>query len=391
MKKGGYLIIDLLNHKLSDTPVIIEGVYNTIADNDEKMLLISGMMEDDILYDDMVGFAVPNGDVIEVTVGTKKLTITVDDEITISNAGGGGGGSVNVINSLTSDSTSDALSAKQGKVLKGLVDDKLPSNQGSENAGKYLKVADDGSVEYAAGGGGGSVSVIDNLTSDSSTDALSAKQGKALKTLIDTESGTRLSADATLEIEIDNINGSADPWENTKNYVKGDLVLYSSKLFMCISNNINQAPVEGTYWTRVSLGNFGGFQFRDNNGVAEYRKSGADTWSPFKSGGGGWTFDDIIHETNPQVGNPGTNALTYTHTGAATKCVILVNSQGNNTLGSDDVGASVYKNGQVLIPDYGKRGVSLYSLDISTGDAFSLATSNGGGSCFYYWQFFKEV
>lgn len=325
MKKGGYLIIDLLNHKLSDTPIIIEGIYNAIADNDEKMLLISGMMEDDILYDDMVGFAVPNDDVIEVTVGTKKLTITVDDEVTISNAGGG------------------------------------------------------------------SVTVIDNLTSNSSTDALSAKQGKALKALIDAEAGTRLTADATLEIEIDNINGSAEPWESTKNYVKGDLVLYSSKLFMCISNNINQAPAEGTYWTRVSLGNVGGFQFRDNNGVAEYRKSGADTWTPFKSGGGGWTFDDIIHETNPQVGNPGTNALTYTHTGAATKCVILVNSQGNNTLGSDDVGASVYKNGQVLSPDYGKRGVSLYSLDISTGDAFSLTTHNGGGSCFYYWQFFKEV
>lgn len=183
MKKGGYLIIDLLNHKLSDTPVIIEGIYNAIADNDEKMLLISGMMEDDILYDDMVGFAVPNDDVIEVTVGTKKLTITVDDEVTISNAGGGGGGSVNVVNSLTSDSTSDALSAKQGKVLKGLVDGKLPINQGSENAGKYMKVADDGSVEYAAGGGGGSISVIDNLTSDSSTDALSAKQGKVLKDL----------------------------------------------------------------------------------------------------------------------------------------------------------------------------------------------------------------
>lgn len=286
MKKGGYLIIDLLNHKLSDTPVIIEGIYNAIADNDEKMLLISGMMEDDILYDDMVGFAVPNDDVIEVTVGTKKLTITVDDEVTISNAGGGGGGSVNVVNSLTSDSTSDALSAKQGKVLKGLVDGKLPINQGSENAGKYMKVADDGSVEYAAGGGGGSISVIDNLTSDSSTDALSAKQGKALKTLIDTESGTRLSADVTLEIEIDNINASADPWDNSKAYVKGDLVLYSSKLFMCVTNNTNQAPAEGTYWTRVSLGNFGGFQFRDNNGVAEYRKSGADTWAPFRSGGG---------------------------------------------------------------------------------------------------------
>ena len=41
---------------------------------------------------------------------------------------GGGGGSINVVNNLTSNSTTDALSAKQGKVLKGLVDNLSKTN-----------------------------------------------------------------------------------------------------------------------------------------------------------------------------------------------------------------------------------------------------------------------
>lgn len=39
-----------------------------------------------------------------------------------------GGSSVNVINNLNSNSTTDALSAKQGKVLKGLIDDLSKTN-----------------------------------------------------------------------------------------------------------------------------------------------------------------------------------------------------------------------------------------------------------------------
>lgn len=67
---------------------------------------------------------------------------------------------VNVVDNLTSESTVDALSANQGRVLKGLIDN--------------------------ANG----VNVVDNLTSTSSTSALSAKQGKVLNdkiTALDSE------------------------------------------------------------------------------------------------------------------------------------------------------------------------------------------------------------
>lgn len=63
---------------------------------------------------------------------------------------------VNVIDELTSESTVDALSANQGRVLKGLID--------------------------SANG----VDVVNNLTSTSETSALSAYQGKVLNDKIDT-------------------------------------------------------------------------------------------------------------------------------------------------------------------------------------------------------------
>lgn len=61
-----------------------------------------------------------------------------------------------VIDALTSTEAGKALSAKQGKELKTLVDAKIPT-----------------------------VSIIDTLVSIDATKVLSAKQGKALKDLID--------------------------------------------------------------------------------------------------------------------------------------------------------------------------------------------------------------
>lgn len=43
-------------------------------------------------------------------------------------SGGGGGSPINVIDNLTSASSTDALSANQGRVLKGLVDDKVDAS-----------------------------------------------------------------------------------------------------------------------------------------------------------------------------------------------------------------------------------------------------------------------
>ncbi len=82
-----------------------------------------------------------------------------------------GANKTTVINALNSDSATSALSAAQGKALDGKI----------TSAKAELQQAIDAKPNTP---------VVDNLTSDSTTSALSAKQGKALKTLIDNKPGT---------------------------------------------------------------------------------------------------------------------------------------------------------------------------------------------------------
>jgi hypothetical protein len=124
-----------------------------------------------------------------------------------------------IVDMLTDESTSSALSANQGKVLKGLVDaatvtvvDVLNSTSTtsalSANQGKFLKTLVDAvstvivrdvltstsSADALSANQGkvlndlitsSAVTVVDVLDSTSTSDALSAKQGKSLKTLVD--------------------------------------------------------------------------------------------------------------------------------------------------------------------------------------------------------------
>lgn len=74
-----------------------------------------------------------------VYVCTKSGGASVPDpaewDYVMTLVGGGGGGSINVIDSLTSTSSTDALSANQGRVLKGLVDGKASSDPPFVEAG----------------------------------------------------------------------------------------------------------------------------------------------------------------------------------------------------------------------------------------------------------------
>ncbi len=86
-----------------------------------------------------------------------------------------------VQNNLTSTSTTDALSAYQGYLLSnrvvpagGTANQVLAKNSATDNDLKWLTLP----------------SVVDNLTSTSTTDVLSAKQGKVLKDLVDTKVNT---------------------------------------------------------------------------------------------------------------------------------------------------------------------------------------------------------
>ena len=98
---------------------------------------------------------------------------------------------VGIVDNLTSTSNTAALSANQGRVLNGLitsskvtVENNLTStsavNALSANQGRILN----GLITS------NKVSVVNNLTSTSTTAALSAAQGKQLKSLIDAKQGS---------------------------------------------------------------------------------------------------------------------------------------------------------------------------------------------------------
>ena len=90
------------------------------------------------------------------------------------------GTNITVEDSLTSDSTTSALSAKQGKALKALIDAKKAyDGLDNQNPNAFLS-ANQGYVLNSK-----IPSVVDTLTSTSTTSALSAKQGKELKALVD--------------------------------------------------------------------------------------------------------------------------------------------------------------------------------------------------------------
>ena len=99
-----------------------------------------------------------------------------------------------VINDLVSNSTTDALSAEQGRILKELVDGK--SDVSVEIINNLTSTRSDAALSAAQGKelksliDKNKVNVINNLTSTSTTDALSAKQGKELKALIDKKQDT---------------------------------------------------------------------------------------------------------------------------------------------------------------------------------------------------------
>lgn len=131
----------------------------------------------------------------------------------------GGGSSINVVDNLTTDSGTDALSARQGMLLNNGIElinalieqgsfleiaqvkgnstlqlnDFIPNSEGTLEIpiatvnglglvrpdGTTITV-NNGVLTVIGGGGGGSVNVINNLNSTSTTDALSANMGREL-------------------------------------------------------------------------------------------------------------------------------------------------------------------------------------------------------------------
>lgn len=118
-----------------------------------------------------------------VTEDKSNLVNAINEAYAHGGGGGGGGGSTIVVNNLTSTSTTAALSANQGRLLN---ENKIEKGGLKTINGQSLEGS--GNIEIQGGGGSSvkpSTEVIDNLTSSSTTSALSANQGKVLKTALD--------------------------------------------------------------------------------------------------------------------------------------------------------------------------------------------------------------
>lgn len=111
---------------------------------------------------------------------TKEALNNMENGIEAAHQNSGGTGSAAIVDNLNSDSSTSALSAKQGKALNN----KIPTKSIVEGGKLYLAKEDgtklDSGTELPAGGS--TIEVVNNLESDSTTAALSAAQGKVLNT-----------------------------------------------------------------------------------------------------------------------------------------------------------------------------------------------------------------
>lgn len=111
---------------------------------------------------------------------TKEALNNMENGIEAAHQNSGGTGSAAIVDNLNSDSSTSALSAKQGKALNN----KIPTKSIVEGGKIYLAKEDgtklDSGTELPVGGS--TIEVVNNLESDSTTAALSAAQGKALNT-----------------------------------------------------------------------------------------------------------------------------------------------------------------------------------------------------------------
>lgn len=111
---------------------------------------------------------------------TKEALNNMENGIEAAHQNSGGTGSAAIVDNLNSDSSTSALSAKQGKALNN----KIPTKSIVEGGKIYLAKEDgtklDSGTELPVGGS--TIEVVNNLESDSTTAALSAAQGKVLNT-----------------------------------------------------------------------------------------------------------------------------------------------------------------------------------------------------------------
>ncbi len=188
---------------------------------------------------DWTEMASPDGAVTSVNTKTGDVVIGISDIATLQGELDGKLTSSDIIDNITSDNTDKALSAKQGKELKALIDAKvttadladiatsgsyndltdLPANLDTDASddfdGSFNSLTDvpanldtDASDDLSTG------DIINNLTAGGTAKALSAEQGKILKGLlddkVDKEAGKGLSDNNYTDAEKTKLAGAEE-------------------------------------------------------------------------------------------------------------------------------------------------------------------------------------
>lgn len=138
-----------------------------------------------------------------------------------------------VIDNLTSTSTEDALSANQGKVLN---ESKLPINNPT-----FTGILTNRSASSNFSGVTISGTSIKVESTNPSTQYTTISQSG-----VSTSSGHSLTSKADSGI-------IANTFDVDATYSIGDICYYNRKLWRCLITCTGQTPTEGTYWTQIVL------------------------------------------------------------------------------------------------------------------------------------------
>lgn len=142
---------------------------------------------------------------------------------------------VEIIDNLLSESPDKALSAKQGKALKELID--------------AIHIPE----------------IVDDLTTGGSGKALSAEQGKALKALIDTLTTPVPGPPGPKGIEW------RGAWSGTAEYRKDDAVSYHGGSYIALKPSTGEPPTNAEFWGVLSA------KGADGTGAGDMTKADYDT------------------------------------------------------------------------------------------------------------------
>lgn len=280
---------------------------------------------------------------------TKEALNNMENGIETAHQNSGGTGSVAIVDNLNSDSSTSALSAKQGKELNN----KMPAKSIVEGGRIYLAKEDgtklDSGTELPVGGS--TIEVVNNLESDSTTAALSAAQGKALNTQYKDIANLSLTKHTDGKIYIKKQDGTL---VGTGVEVGNDVDL--SKITMSMSGQTLKLMNGGTQVATVEIPTAvvtdeqltSIIQSKIDDGTLTNMTIADNSITPQKT-----DFFNVIDNTNPVIettwGDGGYNAVKTDYVDAIDELYVIINSPSGS---GNEVKIDYYNSSKTLISTY---------------------------------------